>query len=234
MEEIWKSVNGHSRYEISNYGIIRNKYSKLPKNQYEVGTKGHLGISLDGICYSVHRLVASHFIENDDPENKNIVNHLDENPKNNRSDNLEWCTFRDNIVYGTASRRGALARSKEKVYQYDENGNIIKVWDNRNSVKKEYGNNILKRRDTFNRYYFGYFWFFEDEEFDNTRFKPVRLYNVYRNNELILENSTLDYIHKKLFINTNKIRAYYNYHKDYSKPYINGKYIIKFNKYYGD
>ena len=40
----------------------------------------------------VHRIVAGHFIENDDPENKTEVHHEDENKKNNSSYNLKWCT----------------------------------------------------------------------------------------------------------------------------------------------
>ena len=51
----------------------------------------------------VHRLVAETFI----PNEKNLpeVNHKDENPSNNRVENLEWCDRKYNVNYGTLKER---------------------------------------------------------------------------------------------------------------------------------
>lgn len=44
--------------------------------------------------YKIHRLVAEYFIEN--PDNLQVVNHIDGNKQNNYVNNLEWCTHSDN------------------------------------------------------------------------------------------------------------------------------------------
>lgn len=45
----------------------------------------------------IHRLVALYFIPN--PLNKNIVNHIDCNRANNKKENLEWVTHKENNDY---------------------------------------------------------------------------------------------------------------------------------------
>lgn len=51
------------------------------------------------IVAQVHRLVASAFCDNDDPVAKTEVNHIDCNPSNNASSNLEWCTRSENMQH---------------------------------------------------------------------------------------------------------------------------------------
>ena len=55
--------------------------------------------------FTVHRLVATAFIPNDN--NLPFVNHKDENRQNNNVDNLEWCTPKYNVTYGTARQRAS-------------------------------------------------------------------------------------------------------------------------------
>ena len=60
--------------------------------------------------FLVHRLVLSVFnpIEN---SNHLEVNHKDENKENNRIDNLEWVTSKENCNYGTRNFRNSLSKN---------------------------------------------------------------------------------------------------------------------------
>lgn len=110
-QEVWTDVIGYNGlYEVSNWGNVRTS-----KRQ---GTKGGLlntTITKYGYKrimlykkgkyknYFIHRLVAKHFIPN--PQKYPFVNHKDENKTNNHVDNLEWCTARYNLNYGTHNKK---------------------------------------------------------------------------------------------------------------------------------
>lgn len=86
-------------YEISNYGRIK---SILKETGDEVLLKGSKMVG--GLCslnlkltnnkvqaVYLHKFVAEHFVENDDPA-KTFVIHLDANKNNNHWQNLKWVT----------------------------------------------------------------------------------------------------------------------------------------------
>lgn len=64
----------------------------------------------------IHRLVAEHFITNEN--NYTFVNHKDEDKTNNCVDNLEWCTMKYNNNYGTCQQRRIKTRRKNKGGRY--------------------------------------------------------------------------------------------------------------------
>lgn len=78
------------------------------------GTGGDLHVKLfnvgNGKDFRIHRLVAEAFVPNPDvlPE----INHRDEDTRNNRAENLEWCTPSYNSNYGTRNQRIAKKHSK--------------------------------------------------------------------------------------------------------------------------
>lgn len=122
--EICKPIEGYEGlYEVSNIGNIKSLPRKIKayrsfyvsNEKLIVGkatNKGYsvVGLIKDGIgkTYLVHRLVASAFIQN--VAQKPFVNHIDGNPSNNRIDNLEWCTQKENIHH--AIKLGLFKRSK--------------------------------------------------------------------------------------------------------------------------
>ena len=104
MEE-WKDIKGYEGlYQISNKGRVKSLYNKS-KILRPGKRKGYFFVWLyknkKRKQYSIHRLVAEHFLLN--PDNLPVVNHKDENKLNNNVENLEWCTVEYNNNYGTAN-----------------------------------------------------------------------------------------------------------------------------------
>ena len=113
-EEVWRDIKGYEGiYQVSNMGNVKNiKFNRIIK-PFTQGA-GYLRVDLSKentrIRSLVHRLVAKTFIPN--PENKPEVNHIDEDKTNNRIDNLEWCTRKENLNHGTRSERFSKSKSK--------------------------------------------------------------------------------------------------------------------------
>lgn len=99
-------------YLISNEGRVfslqQNRFIKWRSNG-----NGYYNITLrkNNITqkFFIHRLVAIHFIPN--PDNKPFINHIDCNPSNNKVDNLEWCSHKENMEY--ASKLGRFNKTAE-------------------------------------------------------------------------------------------------------------------------
>lgn len=150
LKEIWKPVQGlEGYYEVSSFGHVRSldrdvlyqdgtihhlqgKMMKATKK-----TKGYYYVSLRNggryYHYSVHYLVAKHFVSG--YEKGMEVNHLDECPSNNEASNLEWCTHKDNINYGSHNQKVIDSISKP-IVQYDITGNFIREWKSQTEASK--------------------------------------------------------------------------------------------------
>lgn len=140
--EIWKELE-ILNYYISNYGNLKKenyRFRKKPTNKTilikpTIKENGYLQVTLyDKISKKsekkyVHRLVAQAFIPN--PNNLPCVNHIDGNKQNNRVDNLEWCSYKQNMEHavktGLYKKYYGKDNKQSKVYvELDENYNFIR------------------------------------------------------------------------------------------------------------
>ena len=98
MEEIWKEYPLNTNYTVSNLGRVKNKTGHLMALSQD--KKGYLFIrtSKNGVKTTslIHRMVMITFCYIDD-YNITTVDHINGIRKDNRLENLKWCTLKENI-----------------------------------------------------------------------------------------------------------------------------------------
>lgn len=125
MEE-WRDVVGYEGlYQVSDCGSVRNAKSGRALKPYP-NKFGYLLVCLYSgngrERHQVHRLVCDAFIPQDADSPQ--VNHKDENKKNNMLENLERCTAKYNMNYGTGRER-TVQKIRKPVVQISHNGTIV-------------------------------------------------------------------------------------------------------------
>ena len=108
-KEIWKAIKGYEGiYEASNWGRVKSLARELSDGRrwkekiLKPGKSGgYLTVNLckDGICknYQVHQLVAIAFLDHEPNGYKIVVDHKNNNPLDNRLENLNIISHRENI-----------------------------------------------------------------------------------------------------------------------------------------
>ena len=91
-------IEGYENYLIYDDGKVSSKRFKNRFLKPATSIKGYKNIVLckngKGKNFTIHRLVALHYIPN--PENKPEVDHISRDPSNNHVDNLRWATSLEN------------------------------------------------------------------------------------------------------------------------------------------
>lgn len=151
--EEWRDIKGfEGLYQISNYGRIKRlSYWReyIGKNQYTTFTSKYfieehiLRVKIDRYCrvqlyknkddskfYLIHQLVAQEFIPNID--NKPVVDHKNNDTYDNRINNLQWATHKENADYawerGREKKFGINHKNSKKIGQFNLDGDLLNVF----------------------------------------------------------------------------------------------------------
>lgn len=151
---MWKDItNLEGRYEISDIGEVRNKKTqrllclKLDREgYYQIGIRK--SNNRKKYWFSVHRLVAIHFLGVPD-DNSKQVDHIDHNKTNNSVSNLRWVTVKENNLNREMKAWSTNTTTNELYITRYNNGFMIRI--NRSDYRKQIWErdleSAIRRRD---------------------------------------------------------------------------------------
>lgn len=133
-----KQIPDFPNYTLTDDGrvwSVKNKRFLRPS----LNNSGYLGVRIYqnglGMSISIHRAMALTYIDN--PLNKATVNHIDGDKLNNRVDNLEWSTHKENLQHSIRvlknpkppTQKGNFGKDHNRslpIYMYDKDGLFVR------------------------------------------------------------------------------------------------------------
>lgn len=146
-KELFLPTKYSNAYLVGNLGSVYSfKSHKLLKQ-----TRSNCGYTLVSLVingkrrtFTVHRLVAETWIPN--PENLSDVSHKNDNKADNRVENLEWLSHKDNLNYGTRNQKISKTRKQNRyAYLWFNNGIYNKRFKETDEIPEGFKRGMLKR-----------------------------------------------------------------------------------------
>lgn len=184
--EIWKDIEGYEGYyQVSNFGRVRSvdrvvEWASPKGTVYSCFKKGRIikaflrgkgynsvNFSKNGINHPIyiHFLVAKAFVNG--YKSGFQVNHIDENKNNNKADNLEWISGKENTNKSTLLKC-YIAKTKKPVLQLSKDGKLLCRFDSIRQaalftgVHKSHIKDVCRNRGG-RKFAGGYRWRFADD-----------------------------------------------------------------------
>lgn len=145
MEEIWKDIPGYEgKYQVSDMGNVKSVYRSIIRKQWQ-SDSGYMyvGLKQNGKQkqHRVNILVYESFI-GPVPEGMHI-NHINEDKTDNRLENLNLMTPKQNANWGTRNDRISSAKINGKmskaIYQYSLDGQLVNKYPSAKEAARETG-----------------------------------------------------------------------------------------------